>query len=117
MAQLTPNVWSGQGAAHWDFAFVLGVASAMANTTQQIGGAIGVAAATTIAATSTSNFLGSHPGAAADAALTHGFASAFWVLAGIAALGAVASALVVESRPAIAPAEPEPEELVLEPAA
>jgi len=94
-----------------------GVASGLVNTGQQIGGAIGVAAATTIAATSTSNFLGSHPGAAADAALTHGFASAFWVLAGIAALGAVASALVVESRPAIAPAEPEPEELVLEPAA
>jgi EmrB/QacA subfamily drug resistance transporter len=94
-----------------------GVASGLLNTGQQIGGAIGVAAATTIATTSTSDFLGSHPGAAAGAALTHGFASAFWVLAGIAALGAVASALVVESRPAMAPAEPEPEEVVVEPAA
>ena len=94
-----------------------GVASGLVNTGQQIGGAIGVAAATTIATTSSSDFLGSHPGAAAGAALTHGFASAFWVLAGIAALGAVASALVVESRPALAPAEPGPEEIVLEPAA
>jgi EmrB/QacA subfamily drug resistance transporter len=94
-----------------------GVASGLVNTGQQIGGAIGVAAATTIATTSTSDFLGSHPGSAAGAALTHGFSSAFWVLAGIAALGAVASALVVESRPALAPAEPEPEELALEPAA
>jgi hypothetical protein len=38
-------------------------------------------------------------------------------VAGIAALGAVASALVVESKPALAPAEPKPEELAVEPAA
>jgi EmrB/QacA subfamily drug resistance transporter len=94
-----------------------GVASGLVNTAQQVGGAIGVAAATTIAATSTSDYLGSHPGAPAGVALTHGFASAFWALAGIAALAAVVAAVVVESAPAMAPAEPEPEEIVLEPAA
>jgi EmrB/QacA subfamily drug resistance transporter len=93
-----------------------GVASGLVNTAQQVGGAIGVAAATTIAATSTSHYLGSHPGAAAGVALTHGFASAFWALAGIAALAAVVAAVVVESAPAMAPAEPEPE-LALEQAA
>ena len=40
-----------------------GVASGLINTTQQIGGAIGVAAATTIAATYTSHYLLAHPGA------------------------------------------------------
>ena len=39
-----------------------GVASGLINTTQQIGGAIGVAAATTIAATYTSHYLVAHPG-------------------------------------------------------
>ncbi len=94
-----------------------GVASGLVNTAQQVGGAVGVAAATTIATTSTSNYLGAHPGAAAGVALTHGFASAFWVLAGIAVLAAVVAAVVVESKPAMAPAEPEPGELVLERAA
>jgi EmrB/QacA subfamily drug resistance transporter len=96
-----------------------GVASGLVNTAQQVGGAVGVAAATTIAATSTSDYLGSHPGAATGVALTHGFASAFWALAGIAALAAVVAAVVVESAPAMAAAapEPEPEEIVLEPAA
>ena len=52
-----------------------GIASGLINTTQQIGGAIGVAAATTIAATSTSHYLAAHPGAAPAGghALTHGF--------------------------------------------
>src|SRR5207248_10989361 len=51
-----------------------GIASGLINTTQQIGGAIGVAAATTIATTFTSRYLTTHPGTAdlGDAALTHG---------------------------------------------
>jgi len=94
-----------------------GVASGLVNTAQQVGGAIGVAAATTIAATSTSDYLGAHPGATASTALTHGFASAFWGLAGVAALAAVLAAVIVESAPAAAAAEPEAEQIVLEPAA
>ncbi len=97
-----------------------GVASGLVNTSQQIGGAIGVAAATTIAATATSNYLGVHPGVlpTSGAALTHGFAMAFYALAGVAALGAVLAAVVIESEPPVAAAEADlGEELALEAAA
>src|SRR5689334_609407 len=83
-----------------------GVASGLINTAQQIGGAIGVAAATTIAATATSHYLVAHPGAgqASGHALTHGFNVAFLVLAAVAAAGAIASAFLVESKRALAKA-------------
>src|SRR6267142_53188 len=42
-----------------------GIASGLINTTQQVGGAIGVAAATTIATTFTSHYVHSHAGATA----------------------------------------------------
>jgi EmrB/QacA subfamily drug resistance transporter len=79
-----------------------GVASGLINTSQQIGGAIGVAAATTIATTFTNHYVAAHPGAAAfgGAALTHGFQIAFYVLAGLALLGALLAALLAESKPA-----------------
>jgi EmrB/QacA subfamily drug resistance transporter len=95
-----------------------GIASGLINTGQQVGGAIGVAAATTIAATYTSHYLAGHPGVAATsgAALTHGFEIAFYVLAALAALAAVGAALLVESQPA--PAEDAYDgEVVLEAAA
>ena len=78
-----------------------GIASGLINTTQQIGGAIGVAAATTIATTYTANYVGGHPGTSAfgGSALTHGFQIAFYVLAGVAALGAVLAGVLVESEP------------------
>jgi EmrB/QacA subfamily drug resistance transporter len=78
-----------------------GVASGLINTTQQIGGAIGVAIATTIATTLTAHFVSAHAGSSATggAALTHGFQGAFYVLAGIAAAGALFSALLLEQRP------------------
>jgi hypothetical protein len=91
-----------------------GVASGLINTSQQIGGAVGVAIATTIATTWTSRYVDSHAGltASSGAALTHGFQIAFYVLAALAAAGAVLSALMLESRPA------EPElELAAEPGA
>ena len=83
-----------------------GIAAGLINTTQQIGGAIGVAAATTIAATATSRYVAAHPGAgpASGPALTHGFSVAFYVLAAVAAAGAIASALLVESKRALAEA-------------
>jgi EmrB/QacA subfamily drug resistance transporter len=81
-----------------------GVASGLINGSQQVGGSIGVAAATTIAATYSSRYLGHGPAAA----LTHGFQVAFYVLAGITLVAAIASALIVES-PARAAAEPEAE--------
>ena len=77
-----------------------GVASGLINTNQQIGGAIGVAVATTIAATVTTHYVNSHAGASAfgGAALTDGFHAAFYVLAGVAAVGAALAALMIESR-------------------
>jgi EmrB/QacA subfamily drug resistance transporter len=87
-----------------------GIASGLLNTSQQIGGAIGVAVASTIAATYTSHYVNAHSGstAASGAALTHGFAIAFWVLAGIAVVGGILGALLVESRPQVAQAEDVP---------
>jgi EmrB/QacA subfamily drug resistance transporter len=79
-----------------------GIASGLINTSQQIGGAIGVAVAVTIATTFTNRFVDVHPGATplGGSALTHGFAIAFYVLAAIAAFGAVLAAVLIESNPA-----------------
>ena len=79
-----------------------GVASGLFNTSQQIGGAIGVAVATTIATTFTTRFVDDHPGSSqlGAHALTHGFAIAFYVLAGLMLLGAVIAAVFIESKPA-----------------
>jgi EmrB/QacA subfamily drug resistance transporter len=78
-----------------------GIASGLLNTSQQIGGAIGVAVASTVAATYTKHFVNAHPGTTAGtgSALTHGFQTAFYVLAAIAIAGAVLAALLVESGP------------------
>jgi sugar phosphate permease len=78
-----------------------GVASGLLNTTQQIGGAVGLAAASTIATTFTGRYVDSHAGASAlgGPALTHGFHITFYVLAGLAALAAVLAAVMIESRP------------------
>jgi EmrB/QacA subfamily drug resistance transporter len=97
-----------------------GIASGLINTTQQIGGAIGVAIATTVATTFTNHFVTDHAGSSAlgGAALTHGFEIAFYVLAALAALGAVIAAVMVESTPR--PAESavvDGPDLALEPAA
>ncbi len=94
-----------------------GIASGLISTNQQIGGAIGVAAATTIAITSTNHYVDSHAGISpfGGAALTHGFEVAFYVLAAIAALGALLSALIIESRPAQAEPAPAVEAFAAEP--
>ena len=78
-----------------------GAASGLINTSQQIGGAIGLAAATTIATTYTSRYVSAHAGvtASSGSALTHGFEIAFYVLATLATLGAIVSAVFIESRP------------------
>jgi len=93
-----------------------GVASGLINTSQQIGGAIGVAVATTIATTLTANYVDVHPGtnALSGGALTHGFQAAFYVLAGIAVLGAVVAAVLTESRARIAEAEPAEDDVLAE---
>jgi EmrB/QacA subfamily drug resistance transporter len=93
-----------------------GVASGLLNTTQQIGGAIGLAAASTIATTFTGHYVTDHPGASplSGPALTYGFQITFYVLAGVAALAAVLAAILIE--PKAADSEEEVPELDLSPA-
>jgi EmrB/QacA subfamily drug resistance transporter len=96
-----------------------GVASGLINTTQQIGGAVGLAAAATISTTFTSHYVTSHGPAslASGAALTHGFQIAFYVLAALSLIGAIAAAVLVERQPKPEPVEAvEVEAPILEPA-
>jgi EmrB/QacA subfamily drug resistance transporter len=67
-----------------------GLASGLLNTSQQLGGAIGVAIASTVAATHFKALLGD--GNAVGTALTGGFQWAFWVCAAIAFLALPATA-------------------------
>ncbi len=61
-----------------------GLASGLLNTSQQLGGAIGIAIASSVAASHTQTLV--HAGNAAPAALTGGFQQALWVLGAIALL-------------------------------
>ncbi|MFN2629345.1 MAG: MFS transporter [Gaiellaceae bacterium] len=70
-----------------------GLASGLINTSQQIGGALGVALVSTVFATHARSLLQS--GHTRPEALTSGFALGFWVLAGIAAAGAVAALALI----------------------
>jgi EmrB/QacA subfamily drug resistance transporter len=67
-----------------------GVASGLINTSRQIGGAIGIAAVSAVAATSTRNYADVHATvtAASPAALDHGFQTALYVLTGLLVAGA-----------------------------
>jgi EmrB/QacA subfamily drug resistance transporter len=92
-----------------------GLASGLLNTSQQLGGAIGIAIASSVAASHTQAML--QTGHAAPESLTGGFQSAFWVLGAIALLalpaifalvrrnersGAVAKAAIREPQPVLA---------------
>ena len=76
-----------------------GVASALVNTCQQVGGSIGTALLNTIAASALASYLVMHghsPSALAGAAV-HSYVVAFWVSAAIFAGSAVVCALVLRS--------------------
>ncbi len=79
-----------------------GVASGLINTSRQIGGAIGIAATSAIAAASTSGYVNSHPGVTATSAvaLDHGFQTGLYVLTGLLVLGALTAVTLVRPTPA-----------------
>jgi len=82
-----------------------GLASGLINTSQQIGGAVGLAVTTTIAVNRTTALL--HEGHPAAAALTGGFHDAFAVTGALAVAGAlVAVTLIRRTRRAAGQAEP-----------
>src|SRR3954471_12453062 len=70
-----------------------GLASGLINTSQQIGGALGIAVLSSVAVAHTTS--AAKAGDAPAAALTTGFHAAFWVGAAIAAVGVVASLVLI----------------------
>jgi len=77
-----------------------GVASALVNTMQQVGGSIGTSALSTFALTATASYLIAHhtsPLAPAIAA-THGYTVAFTVSAALLALGFILTIVLLPSR-------------------
>jgi hypothetical protein len=77
-----------------------GVASAMVNTMQQVGGSIGTSALSTVALSATASFLVTHhTGRLAPAvAATHGYTVAFAVSAGLFGLGVVLAIVLLPSK-------------------
>ncbi|HST17701.1 MAG TPA: MFS transporter [Gaiellaceae bacterium] len=85
-----------------------GLASGLINTAQQVGGAIGVAVASSVAITHFDNLVSA--GTPAPEALTSGYQWAFWVMVGVGIVGLVASLTLIRSdqfSPAAEPAEAE----------
>jgi EmrB/QacA subfamily drug resistance transporter len=81
-----------------------GVASGLVNTSRQIGGAIGLAATSAIAAGSTGRYARLHDAAATSgAALDHGFQTAIYALTGLLVLGVLVAVTLV--KPARSPRE------------
>jgi EmrB/QacA subfamily drug resistance transporter len=76
-----------------------GVASALVNTTQQIGGSLGVAFLNTVAITATAHYTIGHP-ASSLTAIVHGFTAAFEIAAGVMAVAAIAVTALLRSRAA-----------------
>lgn len=76
-----------------------GVASAMVNTSQQIGGAVGTALMSTVAAAATTAWAASNPAGdgVMDQAAVHGYVSAFWWAGGAMVLAAVTSFVLIRS--------------------
>jgi EmrB/QacA subfamily drug resistance transporter len=95
-----------------------GVASALVNTMQQVGGSIGTAALSTVALTATATYLAVHhagPLAPATAAV-HGYTTAFTVSAVLLGLGALLTTLLVPSKSRLAELRNAPETVTVTPA-
>jgi EmrB/QacA subfamily drug resistance transporter len=97
-----------------------GVASGLINTSRQIGGAVGIAAVSAIAATSTSNFARAHAGSVTSgAAFDHGLRVGLYVLTGLLLMGVLIAVSLVRSTPApnATAREIEPDAAILDEAA
>ncbi len=86
------NAATSRAAAH-----DAGVASALVNVGQQVGGSIGTALLNTLAASAVTSYVASHGASSMAVAVTKGEDLAFWVGAGIFAIGAIVSALLFQS--------------------
>jgi hypothetical protein len=77
-----------------------GIASAMVNTSQQIGGSIGTSLLSTIYATAVASYLTSHPHfpGLIPVAAVHGDTTAFWWAVGIFGLGFLLALVILPSR-------------------
>jgi EmrB/QacA subfamily drug resistance transporter len=87
-----------------------GVASAMVNTSQQVGGSIGTALLSTMAVSATTDYLAANGPQRIQQAAVEGYTTAFWCAAAIFAVGALVTGSLLRSgvRPEMAhsPAEP-----------
>lgn len=88
-----------------------GVASAMVNTSQQVGGSIGTALLSTLAVSATDSFAaGAVPTPQMmEAAAVHGYTTAFYWSAAIFAVGSVLAAVLLRSKDDQAAADPSAE--------
>ncbi|MFL5897678.1 MAG: MFS transporter, partial [Solirubrobacterales bacterium] len=80
-----------------------GVASAMVNTSQQVGGSIGTALLNTIAATATRTYVVEHGNGRpspqlAAVGLVHGFSVALWWAVGVLVLAALSVAVLINAK-------------------
>jgi EmrB/QacA subfamily drug resistance transporter len=85
-----------------------GVASAMVNTTQQVGASLGVALLNTVFTNATTSYLATHGPAGAPFAAVHGYNVAFTVSAVLLAASAVAVFALIRNSRQPEPTTPEP---------
>lgn len=87
-----------------------GVASALVNTTQQIGGSLGTALLNTIAATATASYIADHGAGSAEAGAVQGYTVAFaWGLGALVLAVIVSLLLLTKQRPpAVEPGDETP---------
>jgi fucose permease len=86
-----------------------GVGSALVSTTQQVGGAVGIALLSTLAASATSSYLRPHTAttpALLQHAAVHGYTTAYWTATAIFTAGALLTALLYRS------GRPDPADLI-----